>query len=414
MDDTEVQAHISFQEIKFRMLNPETVRGLFLGRYYFDLSAAELRERIGEFSIDDGALLFPGTDENHAWKRFDPILAEGFAHLYHVNFNKPAAYIHRNSGIPLIGTNEFGLVDRGTNIIEVKPLTGCNFQCVYCSVDEGKNNKTHDYIVECEYLISEAAKLAATKEHPVEFNIGPQGEPFLYPKIVELVRGLRAIPNVDVISVNTNGSFLTEQLIDQLAEAGLTRINLSLNALTQEAADRIAGRQYPLEKILQMIKYCQGKINVLLAPTIIPGYNDDQIDGLVQLGKTIQSEFPSLGLQNFLEYPKGRNPAKARSFEEFFAMLKPYEEKYGVNLTSVRNEEFRIFEERELPKPFHKHDVVKARIVMPGRYRSEIIAAAKDRCITIVDDRAAELPLGKEVRVRIVRDKHNIFKASLA
>ena len=404
-------AVIRFQDIKFRMHDADTVRALFLGRYWFDIPAAALRERIGEFTIEAGALLFPNADENHARKRFDPILSDGFNHLYHVSYGKPTVYIHANSGIPLVGTNEFGLVDRGSNIIEVKPLTGCNFQCNYCSVDEGKNDKTHDYVVECDYLVAEAAKLAARKSYPVEFNIGPQGEPFLYPKLVELVAGLAAIPNCAIISVNTNGSFLTEKLIDGLAAAGLTRINLSLNALDQEVADTIAGRQYPLEKTLRMVKYCEGKIFVLLAPTLIPGYNDSQVEKLVQLGKTITSDFPTVGFQNYLEYKKGRNIVKQRSFDEFFAMLKPYEEKYHINLTHFRKEDFHIHDEPELPKPFFKGETVKARVVMPARYKNEIVAAAGGRCITIVGDHADELPIGKEIRCRIIRDKHNIFKA---
>jgi hypothetical protein len=408
-----MSARIAYQDITFRDLDETTVRGMFLGRYWFDLSKATLAEKIGAFLVVEGALLFEKVDQDHAQKRFDPILSDGFTRLFHINYAKPTVYIHRSSGIPLVGTNEFGLVDRGSNIIEVKPLTGCNFQCNYCSVDEGKNDKTHDYIVECEYLVEEAAVLAARKAHPVEFNIGPQGEPFLYPKMVELVAGLAAIPNCAIISVNTNGSLLTEKLIDQLAEAGLTRINLSLNALDQEKADEIAGRRYPLEKTLRLIQYCQGKIAVLLAPTLIPGSNDDQIEGLVKLGKTITSPFPTVGFQNYLEYKKGRNIVKQREFGDFFARLKPFEERYGINLTEFAKEDFRIFDEPELPKPFFKNESVRARVMLPARYRGEIVAVAKDRCITIVGDHAHELPLGKEVTCRIIRDKHNIFKATV-
>ena len=76
-----VAACIIFQDIKFRKLDNETVRGLFLGRYWFDISASTLREKIGEFTIENGALLFTQVDEDHAWKRFDPILGNCFNHL---------------------------------------------------------------------------------------------------------------------------------------------------------------------------------------------------------------------------------------------------------------------------------------------------------------------------------------------
>jgi len=408
-----VEARIGFEDIRFHRKDEKTVRGMFLGRYWFDFTDEELTERVGAFRIEDSALIFIGIDDNYAWKRFDPLLTAAFERLKHINYEKPTAYIHRNSGIPLVGTNEFGLVDRGSNIIEVKPLTGCNFQCNYCSVDEGKNEKTHDYIVECEYLVEEAAKLASRKEHPVEFNIGPQGEPFLYPKLVELVRGLRAIKNCAIVSVNTNGSMLTEGMIDKLADAGLTRINLSLNALAQDAANTMSGKSYPIERVKKMIQYAQGKINILLAPTIVSGFNDDQIEPLVQLGTTIKSDFPVMGFQNYLHYQKGRNIAPERTFEEFFAILKPYEEKYGIKLTGFTKEDFHIFDEPELEKTMRKNEVVKVRIAAPARYPNEIVGVANDRCVTVVGPHAHELPIGKMVTVRIVRDKHNIYKGAM-
>ena len=407
------EARVAFQDVRFRRKDAATIRGLLLGRYWFDIPDDEIACRVGEFRLEDGAFVFPGIDENHAWKRFNPLLKAWFDRLRHINYDKPTVYIHRNSGIPLIGTNEFGLVDRGSNIIEVKPLTGCNFQCNYCSVDEGKNDKTHDYVVEEEYLAEEAAKLAARKGHPVEFNIGPQGEPFLYPKLVELVRDLKAVPDCAIVSVNTNGSLLTEAIIDQLAEAGLTRINLSLNALSQETANALAGRSYPIAHVRRMIAYAQGKIGILLAPTIVPGFNDDQIEPLVSLGTTIRSDFPTMGFQNYLHYSKGRIVAPERSFDEFFAMLKPLEAKYGIKLTGFTKEDFRIFDEPEPEKPMRKGDILKVRVAMPARYPNEIIGVARDRCVTIVGSRAHELQVGKSVSVRIIRDKHNIYKGTM-
>ncbi|MFB6216441.1 MAG: radical SAM protein, partial [Candidatus Aenigmatarchaeota archaeon] len=43
-------------------------------------------------------------------------------------------YINQGSEIPLLGHIAFGLIDRGTNLIQVRPITGCNLKCIYCSV----------------------------------------------------------------------------------------------------------------------------------------------------------------------------------------------------------------------------------------------------------------------------------------
>jgi len=405
---------ITVKDVTFKR-QEEKVQGYVYGRYSFDVTTPLLNE-LGAWSVTpEGDLAFSGTNEKAARRTVNRIVEEGERDLKNALYNKPTVFITRPSGIPLIGSNEYGVVDRGSNILEIKPLTGCNLTCVYCSVDEGKNEKTHDYLVEEEYLVEVATAVAATKTHPVECNIGPQGEPLLYPKIVELVHDLAQIPNVAIISVNTNGTLLTKKLIDELGAAGLTRINLSLNALDETVANRLAGGAYPLARVREMVAYCVERRapRVLLAPTFVPGYNEEQMEGLVQLSRTIPSEFPTIGIQNFLNYPKGRNPAKEKPWEEFYAFIKGLEEKTGARLTSTM-EEFRIVNERELEKPFKKGDRVRVHIVMPGRYPKEVVAAAGSgmsaRAITIVDGPA---PIGKTVTCKIIRDKHNIYKATI-
>lgn len=68
-------------------------------------------------------------------------------------------YVTKESGIPLIGHTAFGLIDRGTNLIQVRPVSGCNLNCIFCSVDEG-HSKTRraDFIVDTDYLVEEFAK----------------------------------------------------------------------------------------------------------------------------------------------------------------------------------------------------------------------------------------------------------------
>jgi uncharacterized Fe-S cluster-containing radical SAM superfamily enzyme len=387
-----------------------TVRCRLFARYYFDLNKERV-EKLGTVTITKGSLEFPGLSERKVWNKVGRLVQEGLDRsLIHQLYDKPTVYIREESGIPLIGSNEFGIVDRGSNILEVKPLTGCNFTCTYCSVDEGRNDKLYDYLVEEEYLVKVAAAAAATKTHPVEFNIGPHGEPLLYPKLVELVRDLKRIPNTEIISINTNGSLLSTKLIDDLAAAGLTRVNLSIPALDQRLADELAGiPHFPLKHILAMLDYGKTKIRFLLAPVLIPGKNEGEMKKLVELSTTISSEFPTIGIQNYLEYPKGRKPVKrALSWDEFFNFIKQLEKETGAELTATK-EQFRIFDEQELPKPFRKGDVVEAELCMPGRYPTEMYARAKGR-VTSVQLRNDPATVGKRVRVKLVRDKHNIYK----
>ncbi len=389
-----------------------SVRCVLFSRYYFDLGKEAL-ERICKVTERPEALEFDAT-ETKVVNKVVPLLEQGLTlGLRHRLYDKPAFYLREELGIPLIGSTEIGVVDRGSNIIEVKPLTGCNFTCTYCSVDEGENKKSYDYLVEEEYLVKVATGVATRKKNPVEFNIGPHGEPLLYPELVRLVQDLKRIPNAGIISINTNGSLLSKKLIDDLAAAGLTRVNLSLPALDQDLASELAGvKKFPLQHLLDMLAYGKDKINFLLAPVLIPGKNDDEMKKIVELSKTITSDFPTVGIQNYLEYPKGRKAVKKTlGWDAFFSVIKELERETGKGLRSTK-EDFHIHDEKELDKPFRKGQVVACEVCMPGRYPHEMYAKAEGRLIDVQVPNDLKR-LRKKLKVRIIRDKHNIFKGVL-
>jgi len=74
--------------------------------------------------------------------------------------------------IPLIGLNYFGIVDRNTSLIEVKPSTICNFNCIYCSIDAGLSSKKPvEFVIEKDFLIEELEKLVNSGSHAVAFSM---------------------------------------------------------------------------------------------------------------------------------------------------------------------------------------------------------------------------------------------------
>ena len=184
----------------------------------------------------------------------------------------------------------------------------------------------------------------------------------LYAPLVDLVRDLKQNPKVKIISIDTNGTLLTEKLVDELAEAGLSRLNISINSLDEKKCSYLAGAPYNLKHLLRMMDYASKKMSVLIAPVIVPGMNDDDIKGIIEVGKKIKSDFPVLGIQNFLNYKRGRNPVKQRTWEEFFEMLKMHEKDSGLKLKLCK-EDFGIKPDAKLEKPFEKKQLIKARIV---------------------------------------------------
>jgi len=304
----------------------------------------------------------------------------------------------------------FGVVDRNTNIIEIRPITGCNLNCIFCSVDLCKRER--DFVVSADYLFKEAdnlAKLKRTKAKELEIHINAMGEPLLYAPLAELIKKLKKIKGVKQISIDTNGTLLTEERIDELVKAGLTRFNISLNAFSEETAKKIANVPYPIETVKKMCKYITKKADILLAPVWMQGVNDKDIEEIIkfsqELKKLRQSQkVPIIGVQNFLEYEHGKMPAKSISFDEFYLALADLEEKYKLKLKLSR-EDFGITQANVLKKPFDKDDFVKAIVVCHGKFKNEKLCSAHERIISVRTSAREE----KNVNCKITRTKYNVF-----
>jgi len=320
-------------------------------------------------------------------------------------------------GFPLIGSIYFGVIDRGTNLLQVRPITGCPLNCPFCSVDEGpaSKSKIRDFIVDYDYLVSTFNFLLTQKKvKAAEAHIDGQGEPMSYPYLIELVQGLWENPNTAVVSLQTDGWFLNEQIIDQLSEVKLSRINLSINAFNPQLAKRLAGRgDYHLERILELAEYIlNSSISLLLAPIWIPGVNDSDMEQLIAFFSRKawkKDNYPLFGIQNYEIYPEGRHMkgVKQKDFRLFYRQLREFEEKYTVNDLVLTPRMFNMFKTKRLPLPMKQNEVVVAEMALPGRLQHEVLATAKNRLIHIRN--APSYVPGKKIKIRITRNRHNIF-----
>lgn len=398
-----------FKDISFEE-REEKVRVNFLKIFYFDIDRTML-ESLGRFKVDSNKIEFFDISDSKAQRKFNMLISQGFIQLKNRLNDKPTMYIHKNSGIPLVGTNYFGLIDRGTNIIEIKPITSCNLGCIYCSIDEGPlSRRKIDFVVEKDYLVEELKKLVDFKQEDyIDAHINAQGEPLLYSDMVELVRDIAKIRQVKSISIDTNGTLLHKKLIDELADAGLTRINLSLNALEQEIADKMAGFPYNLRKVKELAYYIPKRMDLIIAPVWLPGYNDNEIIKLAKFALEVGAgkKCPPIGIQNFLNYRFGRNPIKQVELDVFYKKLSDLEQKHNIKL--IYEHGFNIKRCKELPKPFKKGQIIEAKLLCPGRLNGEMLAVAAERLISIPNCYKHE----GTVRLKIKRTKHNIFMGIL-
>ncbi len=409
---------IVFKDLSFEKENGK-IKVNFLKLFYAYLDEESLK-KIAPFEINNErkhSIFFRNISERNAREKMEFLLINSFKRLKNRLNNKKTVYIHQSSGIPLIGTNYFGLIDRGTNIIEVKPITSCNISCIFCSVDEGPNSRRKvDFVVEKDYLLKEFEKIVEFKiqrfsNANIDAHINAQGEPTLYADMVDLVRGIMEIKHVKRSSIDTNGTFLNKKYVDELAEAGLTRINLSLNALDAKKAVRLAGHPYNLSKVLEIASYIPSKMDLIIAPVWVPGYNDEELPKLAKFAHEIGAgkNCPPIGIQNLLNYRFSRNPVQGAPMEEFYKKMKELEQKHDIKLIFNKSA-FEVQDLPELPKPFRKGQIIDAQIALPGRIGTEKLAIAQNRLISVPNCYKEE---SSKVRLRIKRTKHNIFLGEL-
>ncbi len=405
-------ATLTFETISFGQKNG-SLRVNLLRNFATEIPAEEIEQSIGPFEVSGtSSLHFPTLDDKEkAETKFSFLLDKYLPNLTTKLTKNKATYIHKNSGIPLVGNVAFGIVYRNSSIIEIKPVTSCNLDCIYCSISEGLSSTKHDFVVEKEYLVEELKTLLAFVGEPVEIHIGVQGEPFLYADVEHLFADLEVMENVHTVSIDTNGTLLNRKAIDRLSVFAKLQLNLSMDAIDEENAKKMAGtRSYSITHMQDIIAYAAEKMprTPIVAPVFTPGFNDQELEKIITWIKTLPRQ-PILGIQNFLRYKTGRNPGKEMPWDGFYLLLSTLEKKHGIKLRLGKND-FNIKKTRDLPKPFVENDIITATIKCPDRFTNSAIAVAGNRNISVP---RCEFRKGKKIEVKIVRDKHNIFVGTL-
>ncbi|AIS62298.1 GTP 3',8-cyclase MoaA [Listeria ivanovii] len=176
-------------------------------------------------------------------------------------------------------TDKFGRVH---DYIRISVTDRCNLRCVYCMPEEGLTFLPHEKVLSKDEIVG-------FMEIMVKFGIKKVritgGEPLLRTDIVEIVRGLGAIPEIEDISITTNAMYLAKKA-EALKEAGLTRVNISLDSLHADRFQAIT-RGGRLQKVLDGIQKAEeaGLFPIKLNVVLIKGQNDDEITNFLQFTK---------------------------------------------------------------------------------------------------------------------------------
>jgi cyclic pyranopterin phosphate synthase len=129
----------------------------------------------------------------------------------------------------------FDRFDRHINYLRISVTDRCNLRCTYCMPAEGIQLLRHEDILSFDE-IAEVVRIAVGMGTDKIRLTG--GEPLVRRGIIELVKLISVIPGVTDLSMTTNG-ILLEQFAYPLKEAGLHRVNVSLDTLDPEKYRKI-------------------------------------------------------------------------------------------------------------------------------------------------------------------------------
>ena len=156
----------------------------------------------------------------------------------------------------------------------------CNFRCVYCMPRE-VFGADYAFLDRKEVLsLEEIARLAGlfVRQGVRKIRL-TGGEPLVRRGLETLVEKLAALPDLQDLSLTTNGSLLTPARARSLADAGLRRITVSLDALDDAVFKRVNDVNFPVAGVLRGIDAAAGaglapvKVNMVVKR----GENEDQI-----------------------------------------------------------------------------------------------------------------------------------------
>lgn len=175
------------------------------------------------------------------------------------------------------------MIDRlGRNItyLRISVTDKCNLRCRYCMPEEGVCKRSHfDMLTEDEIItaVEAAASLGITKLRITG------GEPLVKKNIVSICRRAAAVEGIREVCLTTNG-LLLPQLAKALKEAGVSRLNLSLDTLDEKKYAYIT-RIGKLEDFLTGLNAAldAGFEKIKINAVLIGGFNDDEIVPLANL-----------------------------------------------------------------------------------------------------------------------------------
>ncbi len=172
--------------------------------------------------------------------------------------------------------------ERNITYLRLSVTDRCNLRCRYCMPEEGICKKQHEEMLNEDEMIRAVEAAAALGITKIRIT---GGEPLVKKNILSICRRVAEVSGIREVCMTTNGTLLPK-FAKPLKEAGVTRINISLDTMdSKKYACITRGGCY--DKAMQGIEAAlsAGFDKVKINTVLLGGYNDDEIEVLADLTK---------------------------------------------------------------------------------------------------------------------------------
>ena len=168
---------------------------------------------------------------------------------------------------------------RRVRYLRISLTDACNLRCVYCMPEKMQFRPRHELMSDEEiiFLVNVAASLGVDKIRLTG------GEPTIRPGVVDLVRQISVISGIGDVAMTTN-ALLLHDLAQPLADAGLNRVNISIDTIDADRFRRIT-RWGDIEDVWRGIDAAEraGLLPVKLNCVVARGFNEEDVIDLARL-----------------------------------------------------------------------------------------------------------------------------------
>lgn len=171
---------------------------------------------------------------------------------------------------------------RKFEVLRISILSLCNFACVYCAPKEKDNLSSSNAYKQflSPSLLDQNLKQLIPHIQIKEVHL-TGGEPTLHQNLIQLIQIVKQ-HSIDEIAITSNGNF-ESGLVTKMKEAGLTRMNFSLDSMSQSGFQKLSDRNKPVSQILEQISEAKSiGLEVKINSTILRGFNESEILDLLE------------------------------------------------------------------------------------------------------------------------------------